>query len=190
MQRQRRTRQRGGLRVGGGGLGVPGRPLRRGLRLLAGLHPVDSLEVPLHVTLLVKGGGTRRTRVRPRPAVDAHVPLQVVLLVAAVETLAAGGARGEGGGGGGGVVALLAPLQDKATLRPPPALPPPLRMYKTTHTCTCYTPPGTSTGGRGPNSRRDHAGPAARVSCRSPTTAPTHDSPQTAAEVTFLMLTD
>lgn len=85
------------------------------------LHPVHGLEVPLHVTLLIKGSRARRAQVRPRPAVDAHMPLQVVLLVSAVETLAAGGASGEGGVGGG--VVLLAPLQDKATLRPPPSLP-------------------------------------------------------------------
>lgn len=125
-----------------------GRPFKRGRRLLAALDAVDRLEVPLHVTLLVKGGGAGRARVRPRPAVDAHVPLQVVLLVAAVETLAAGGARGEGGAGGG--VALLPSLQDKATLRPPPALPPPLRT--TLHTpgpCawTHCTPPCTARRG-------------------------------------------
>lgn len=105
---------------------MPGRPLLG--RLLTALNPVDGLKVPLHVALLVKRRRAGGARVRPRPAVDGHMPLQVVLLVAAVETLAAGGARGEGGGAGGGdVVALLVPLQDKATLRPPPALPPPLR---------------------------------------------------------------
>lgn len=139
---------------------------------------MDRLEVPLHVTFLVKGGGARRTRVRPRPAVDAHVPLQVVLLVAAVETLAAGGTSGEGGAGGGGVVALLAPLQDKATLRPPPALPPPLPTRLHTPAPTTEDPTAAVTGAssEGVVSLPRHPAP--------------HDSPEREVEVNFFILTD
>ncbi|MPC10541.1 hypothetical protein E2C01_003178 [Portunus trituberculatus] len=138
LQRLRTVRRRGGMtphNLGalchrgwrGGGLGLCCGPLLLGRGgLVEALHPVHCLEVPLHVTLLIKGSRARRAQVRPRPAVDAHMPLQVVLLVPAVETLAAGGASGEGGGSG---VVLLAPLQDKATLRPPPSLPLHYRLH-------------------------------------------------------------
>lgn len=69
----------------------------------------------LHVALLVEGGGAARARVRPLPRVNAHVPLQVVLLVHAVEALAAGGAAGEGTES---CPTSLASLQHKARLRP------------------------------------------------------------------------
>ena len=127
------------LRYRRGGLRVSRVPLLLGRRgLVEALYPVHGLEVPLHVTFLIKGCRARRAWIRPRPAVDAHVPLQVVLLVPTVETLAADRASGEGGGGGG-VVVLLPPLQDKATLRPPPSL---LLHYRLHTACLhlCLTP--------------------------------------------------